>query len=98
MLEATVAFPDGGHEEHVAIHRRRCAEQAYVRLADALQIAAQAIHVGAVALYQWFLKLDIIRPMIFGTVRRPALIALAVVLLGVSSALVYALVVIYPKG
>ena len=61
-------------------------------------VGAVAVHVVAVALYQWGLGMDIIRPMIFGRTGRPAVIALALALLLASAAAVYALVVIYPKG
>ena len=61
-------------------------------------VTAVAVHVLAVAFYQWGLKLDIIRPMIVGKASRPAALALAVSVLLVASALVYALVVVYPRG
>jgi len=61
-------------------------------------VGAVAVHVAAVALYQWGLKMDIIRPMIFGKATRPAVLALAAALLAACAAGVYALVVIYPKG
>jgi cytochrome b len=60
-------------------------------------VTAVVIHVLAVAIYQWYLRLDIIRPMIFGKARA-ANVALAVVLLAAASAAVYALVVMYPRA
>jgi hypothetical protein len=42
MLQTTVAVADRHHEEHIALERRRLAEQAYLPLADAPQILAQA--------------------------------------------------------
>jgi len=71
-------------------------------------VAAVSLHVLAVAAYQWGLKVDLLGPMIHGwrTVPpglRPANPArasagLAAVLLAVAAALVYWLVVIFPRG
>jgi cytochrome b len=57
---------------------------------------AVALHVIAIAFYQWRLKVDLIRPMVAGAVdARASAIALAV--LAVAAAAVYALVVVYPR-
>lgn len=58
-----------------------------------LVVAAASLHVVAVAVYQWVLKVDLMRPMIYGPASVPMR---AVVLLLASAAAVYALVVIYP--
>ena len=71
-------------------------------------VAAVVLHVAAVATYQWGLKLDLLRPMIYGWKEVPAgmrpaeparassLLALA--LAGAAAAMVYWLVAVYPKG
>jgi cytochrome b len=72
--------------------------------------AAAALHVLAVAAYQWGLKVDLIGPMWHGwkvvppqyrpagSERAGAMLVLAVVILAAAGAAVYALVVIYPRG
>jgi cytochrome b len=57
---------------------------------------AVALHVLAVAFYQWRLKVDLIGPMVTGPVDARAT-ALALALLAVAAAAVYALVVVYPR-
>jgi cytochrome b len=71
-------------------------------------VAAVALHVIAVATYQWGLKVDLLRPMVSGWkvvppgLRPPeperAAVWLAAAFLAIAAALVYALVVIYPRG
>jgi cytochrome b len=61
-------------------------------------VTAVAVHVAAVAAYQWWLRIDVIRPMIFGARSRPAALVLAALLLAAASAAVYALVVVYPRA
>lgn len=71
-------------------------------------VAAVSLHVVAVATYQWGFKIDLLGPMVNGWktvppgIRPPeparASAALAVAILAVAAALVYALVVIYPRG
>ncbi|MDQ3025541.1 MAG: cytochrome b/b6 domain-containing protein [Pseudomonadota bacterium] len=56
-------------------------------------VAAASLHVVAVLFYQWVLKVNLMRPMISGP---QALPMRAVILLLLSVAAVYALVVIYP--
>ncbi len=56
-------------------------------------VAAASVHVVAVFAYQWGLKVDLIRPMIFGSRAVPLR---AVFLIALSAAAVYGLVVIYP--
>jgi cytochrome b len=69
--------------------------------------ALVVLHVAAVSAYQWGLKVDLIGPMVHGWKRVPSGLAtpeparaptlLALTLLGVAAAAVYALVVIYPR-
>jgi cytochrome b len=59
-------------------------------------VGAVALHVLAVAFYQWRLKVDLIRPMVTGPFDA-RLSALALALLAVAAAAVYALVVVYPR-
>jgi len=69
--------------------------------------AAAGLHVLAVSTYQWGLKVDLLGPMVHGWKRVPAghreadpqraSTILALVLLGVAAAAVYALVVVYPR-
>src|SRR5262249_57909338 len=47
MLEAPVALPERGDEEHVAPHRRRHAEESYVVLAQSLQGAREPRQAGS---------------------------------------------------
>jgi cytochrome b len=61
-----------------------------------LVAGAVALHVAAIAFYQWRLKIDLIRPMVTGPVDARAS-ALALVLLALAAAAVYALVVVYPR-
>ncbi len=71
-------------------------------------VAAVSLHVIAVATFQWGLKVDLLRPMVNGWktvlpgVRPPeparAATWLAAVFLAVAAGLVYALVVVYPRG
>ena len=71
-------------------------------------VAAVSLHVVAVATYQWGLKVDLLGPMAHGWktvppgIRPPesvfASAALAAAFLAVAATLVYALVVIYPRG
>jgi cytochrome b len=56
-----------------------------------------AIHVLAVLFYQWRLRIDIVRPMIGGPAGARAMLATAAVLLALSAAAVYALVVVFPR-
>ena len=60
-------------------------------------LVAVVIHVIAVLFYQWRLRIDIVRPMIGGPAGTRATLATAAVLLALSAAAVYALVVIYPR-
>jgi cytochrome b len=69
-------------------------------------VALVALHVAAIAYYQWGRRVDLIGPMVHGSVaidrdvtppvQRPAW--LAAVVLAIAAAAVYALVVIYPRG
>jgi cytochrome b len=71
-------------------------------------VGAVAFHVATVLFYQWKLRIDLISPMIRGwreaadgsAVDEPkrAPLLLALVLLALAAAAVYALVVIYPRG
>ena len=71
-------------------------------------VAAASLHVVAVAIYQWGFNIDLIGPMVHGWktvppgIRPPepafASAALAAAFLAVAATLVYALVVIYPRG
>ena len=71
-------------------------------------VGAVAFHVAAVLFYQWKLGIDLLRPMIRGwrdsgsetDVREPkrASPGRAAVLMALAAALVYAIVVIYPRG
>jgi cytochrome b len=71
-------------------------------------VGAVALHVLAVATYQLGLKVDLIRPMVSGWKHVPAELrpveparassVLAAVIAAIAAALVYWLVVIYPKG
>lgn len=70
-----------------------------------LVVGAVALHLAAIAAYQWGLKVDLIGPMIHGRAEfdsaiapRLAPAARAAVLLAIAVALVYALVVVYPKA
>lgn len=60
-------------------------------------VAAIALHVLAVALYQWRWRIDVIGPMVHG---RSAAVqnVMATVLVAASAAVVYWLVVIYPRS
>jgi cytochrome b len=70
-------------------------------------VGAVALHVAAVCVYQWVFKVDLVGPMVHGFKRVPeglqpsqpacASIALAAALLAASAALVYGLVVVYPR-
>lgn len=72
-----------------------------------LVAAAVGLHVIAVSTYQWGLKVDVIGPMMHGWKRAPgeaapvepprASSALALALLAVAAAAVYALVLVYPR-
>ena len=72
-----------------------------------LIVAAVGLHVLAVSTYQWGLKVDLLGPMVHGWKSVPAgqrhaepqraSTILALVLLGVAAAAVYALVVVYPR-
>ena len=71
-----------------------------------LIVGAAGLHVLAVSLYQWVLRVDLIGPMVHGRARlaqgagvprsRPAWLAAA--LLAAAAALVYWLVVIFPRS
>jgi len=61
-------------------------------------VGAVVVHVLAIAGYQWGLRMDIIRPMIFGARSRASALVLAALLLAAAAAVVYALVVIYPRA
>jgi cytochrome b len=71
-------------------------------------VAAVSLHVLAVATYQWGLKVDLLRPMVSGWKAVPpgmrppeparAASWLAAMFLAVAAGLVYALVVVYPRG
>src|SRR5258706_1409922 len=71
-------------------------------------VGAVALHVAAVLFYQWRLGIDLLRPMIWGWrdsgsetgVResKRASSGRAAVLMALAAALVYAIVVIYPRG
>ena len=58
-----------------------------------LVVAAASFHVAAILVYQWVLKVNLIRPMISGPRSVPIR---AVILMVSSAAAVYALVVLYP--
>ena len=70
--------------------------------------AAVVLHLVAVATYQWRFKVDLIVPMVHGWKAVPAGLRpaeprqasglLAIVLAGIAAAIVYWLVVIYPRG
>ena len=71
-------------------------------------VGVVAVHVAAVLFYQWYLKIDLMRPMISGWKAlhpgmravdpKRASTARAVVLLAIAASLVYVLVVVYPHG
>lgn len=71
-------------------------------------VALAAVHVAAVAVYQWAWKVDLVGPMTHGWKTLPPelrahdaagpSLTLAGILLAVAAFLVYALVVIYPRG
>jgi cytochrome b len=71
-------------------------------------VGAVALHVIAVATYQLHLKVDLIRPMLSGWRQAPAdssaveppraSTILAAVIAGVAAALIYCLVVVYPRA
>ncbi len=71
-------------------------------------VGAVVLHTLAVATYQWGLKVDFIRPMVFGWKHVPAELRpveparasmlLAVAIAAAAGALVYWLVKVYPKG
>ena len=72
-----------------------------------LIVGAVSLHVIAVAIYQWGLKVDLLGPMFHGwrmvspgIPAQPALASksLALLLLASAAAAVYALVAIYPRG
>lgn len=73
-----------------------------------LIVAAVVVHVGVVAYYQWGLRSDIVGPMWHGYRRdapgpaasgpRHASPFLALALLALAAAAVYAIVVVYPRG
>ena len=73
-----------------------------------LIVGAVAFHVAAVLFYQWKLGIDLLRPMILGwrdsgsetDVREPKRTSLrrAAVLMALAAGLVYAIVVVYPRG
>jgi len=68
--------------------------------------ALVALHLAAIAAYQWGLRIDLVGPMVHGRAaagpgveappQRPALAALAIAAL--AAAFVYWLVVVYPRG
>jgi cytochrome b len=58
---------------------------------------ATALHVAAIAAYRWWLKIDLVRPMVFGSPTPRAPTGLALALLCAAAAAVYALVVAYPR-
>jgi cytochrome b len=58
---------------------------------------ATALHVAAIAAYRWWLKIDLVRPMVFGSPTPRAPTGLALALLCAAAAAVYALVVVYPR-
>jgi cytochrome b len=55
-----------------------------------------AVHVAAIGWYQWRWKMDLVRPMVVGRVDA-GITLLGAVLLAVAAALVYWLVVVYPR-
>jgi cytochrome b len=59
-------------------------------------VGGVALHVLAVAFYQWRLKVDLLRPMVTGPFHARSS-ALALALLAGAAAAVYALVVVYPR-
>ena len=71
-------------------------------------VAAVSLHVIAVAAYQWGLKIDLLGPMVHGWKHVPAGLRpvepprassiVALVLAGAAAALVYWLVIVYPRG
>ncbi len=73
-----------------------------------LIVGAVALHVIAVATYQWGLKVDLLRPMLYGWKHVPAELrsveparasnVFAVVIAAIAAALVYWLVVVFPEG
>lgn len=60
-------------------------------------LAIVALHVGAIAIYQWRLRMDVTGPMVHGTARARDN-AVAAALLAIAAAATYWLVVIFPKG
>jgi cytochrome b len=54
------------------------------------------LHVAAVAVYQWRLRMEVIGPMVHGTARARDNI-LAIVLVSLSACATYWLVVVYPR-
>ena len=73
-----------------------------------LIVGAVSLHVVAVAMYQWGLKVDLVRPMLHGWKHVPAELrrveparasnALAIVIALIAAALIYWLVAIYAGG
>jgi cytochrome b len=69
-------------------------------------VGAVALHVVAIAVYQWGLRVNLIGPMVHGRAPLPAgrkppqagSTALAAVLMALSAAFVYWLVVVYPRS
>lgn len=61
-----------------------------------LLVALVALHVIAIGWYQWRLKMDLVTPMVLGRVDAGTS-AFGAVLLAVAAALVYWLVVVYPR-
>jgi cytochrome b len=59
-------------------------------------VGAAAVHVAAIAFYQWRLKIDLIRPMVFGPTPLPET-ARAAAWLAAAALAVYALVVLFPR-
>ncbi len=78
------------------------------RLNEWVIVGAAALHVAAVATYQWGLKVDLLGPMVHGwkaqsgeipvVQPRPASPLLAAAIAGGAAALVYWLVVVYPRA
>ena len=69
-------------------------------------VAAVALHVIAIAVYQFVLKVNLVAPMIHGSMEAPAALrparagasALAAVLLALAGGFVYWLVMVYPRS
>jgi len=55
------------------------------------------LHVSAIAIYQWRLRMDVVGPMVHGPARTRENIVAAVVI-ALAAALTYWIVAVYPRG